>query len=162
MKFMYFSLKYCFIYNRLFWCNHTCYCIKMVSVTLASRYITSVSPYHPRYQSISLMYIRCLIPRNFAELAEAVPIWLVVVLSVFSMWWPRSYKFVKIQFYVCSLCIYITCRHPLFHNDFLFNLTSHGKKLAKGSDYVHTFSSKWIQQRQTSIVSLFCFTFVLI
>ena len=37
----------------------------MVSVTSASRYITSVS---------RSMYIRDLIPRKFAELAEAVPI----------------------------------------------------------------------------------------
>ena len=40
----------------------------------ASRYITSASRYHPRYQSRSSMYIRGLIPWNFAELAEAVPI----------------------------------------------------------------------------------------
>ena len=46
----------------------------MVSVTSASRYITSASHYHPRYQSRSSMYIRGLIPRNFAELAEAVSI----------------------------------------------------------------------------------------
>ena len=46
----------------------------MVSVTPASRYITSASRYHPRYQSRHSMYIRGLIPRNFAELAEAVPI----------------------------------------------------------------------------------------
>ena len=46
----------------------------MLSVTSASRYIKSASRYHPRYQSISSMYIRGLIPRNFAELAEAVPI----------------------------------------------------------------------------------------
>ena len=46
----------------------------MVSVTSTSRYITSASRYHPRYQSRSSMYIRSLIPRNFAELAEAVPI----------------------------------------------------------------------------------------
>ena len=39
----------------------------MVSVTSASRYITSVSRYHPRYQSRSSMYIRGLIPQNFAE-----------------------------------------------------------------------------------------------
>ena len=45
----------------------------MASVTSASRYITSASSYHPRYQSRSSMYIRGLIPRNFAELAEAVP-----------------------------------------------------------------------------------------
>ena len=46
----------------------------MVSVTSVSRYMTSASRYHPRYQSRSSMYIRGLIPRNFAELAEAVPI----------------------------------------------------------------------------------------
>ena len=46
----------------------------MVSVTSASRYIKPVSHYHPRYQSRSSMYIRGLIPRIFAELAEAVPI----------------------------------------------------------------------------------------
>ena len=46
-------------------CNHTCY--GMVSVTSASRY-------HSRYQSRSSAYIRGLIQRNFAELAEAVPI----------------------------------------------------------------------------------------
>ena len=39
----------------------------MVSVTAASRH-------HPRYQRKSSMYIRGLIPRNIAELAEAVPI----------------------------------------------------------------------------------------
>ena len=43
-------------------------------MTTASRYITSASRYHPRYLSRSSMYIRSLIPRNFAELAEAVPI----------------------------------------------------------------------------------------
>ena len=46
----------------------------MVSVTSASRYITSASRYHSRYKSRSSMYILVLIPRNFAELAEAVPI----------------------------------------------------------------------------------------
>ena len=35
-------------------------------------YVTSASRYHQRYQSRSSMYIRGLIPRNFAELAEAV------------------------------------------------------------------------------------------
>ena len=61
-----------FIYNCLFYCNHTCYCVNMVSVTSASRYITSVSGYHPRYQRRSSMYIRGLIPRNFAKSVEAV------------------------------------------------------------------------------------------
>ena len=46
----------------------------MVSVTSASRFATSASRYQPHYQSRSSMYIRGLIPRNFAELAEAVPI----------------------------------------------------------------------------------------
>ena len=46
----------------------------MNSVTLPLRYITSASRYHIRYQSRSSMYIRGLIARNFAELAEAVPI----------------------------------------------------------------------------------------
>ena len=46
----------------------------MVSVTSASRTITSASRYHPRYQSRSSMYISGLIPRKLAELAEAVPI----------------------------------------------------------------------------------------
>ena len=46
----------------------------MVSVTSASRNITSASRYHLRYQSTcrSLMYICGPIPRNFAESAEAV------------------------------------------------------------------------------------------
>ena len=63
-----------FIHNRLFSCNHACYCVNMVSVTSASRYITSASRYHPLYQSRSSMYIRGLIPRNFTELTETVPI----------------------------------------------------------------------------------------
>ena len=42
----------------------------MVSMTSASRYVTSPS----RYQSRSSMYIRGLIPRNYTELAEAVSI----------------------------------------------------------------------------------------
>ena len=50
------------------------FCVNMVSLTSASRYITSALRYHPRCQSRSSMYIRGLIPRNSAELAEAVPI----------------------------------------------------------------------------------------
>ena len=65
---------YKFYLSSLFCCNHTCYCVNMVSVTSASRYITSAPRYPPRYQSRSSMYTRGLIPRNFAELAEAVPI----------------------------------------------------------------------------------------
>ena len=86
MKFMFFSIKYHYSdilwkrnklhLSRLFCCNHTCY-VNMVSVMSAmsaSRYISSTSRHHPRYQSRSSMYILGLIPRNFAELAEAVPI----------------------------------------------------------------------------------------
>ena len=50
-----FVKKNLFIYNRLFCCNNTCYCVEMVSVTSASRY-------HPHYQSRSSMYIRGLNP----------------------------------------------------------------------------------------------------
>ena len=57
----------------LFCCNHTCYCVNMVSVTSASCYIMSASRCHPRYQSRS-SYIRGLSPRNFAELVKVVPI----------------------------------------------------------------------------------------
>ena len=48
----------------------TIYCIGIVSVTSASRYLTSTS----RYQSRPSMYIRGLIPQNSMELAEAVQI----------------------------------------------------------------------------------------
>ena len=51
--------------SHLFCCIHICYCVNMVSVTSASRY-------NPRYQGRSSMYIRGLIPRNFAELVESV------------------------------------------------------------------------------------------
>ena len=67
--------------SRLFCCNHTCIGVNICSVTSASCYIMSVScymtlasRYHLRYQSRSSMYICGLIPQNFAELAEAVPI----------------------------------------------------------------------------------------
>ena len=88
MLFMYLSIKYRysniflkkktkhinFIYNRLFYCNHTCYCVNIVSVTSASCYITSASRYHQRYQSRSSMYICGLISRNSTVLADTVPI----------------------------------------------------------------------------------------
>ena len=60
--------------SHLFYCNQVCYCVNMVSVMPASRYIMSASRYHPRYQSRSSMKINGLIPRNFLELADAVPI----------------------------------------------------------------------------------------
>ena len=84
MKFMVFSINIAIAIfywkkkklhlSRLFCCNHICYCVNMVSVTSVSCYITSASRYHPLYQRRSSMYIHGLIPRNFAELAEAVPI----------------------------------------------------------------------------------------
>ena len=58
----------------------------MVSVTPASRYITSALSYHPRYQSRSSMYIRSLLPLNFAELAKAVPIGLCLMNRVLFAW----------------------------------------------------------------------------
>ena len=72
---MYFSIKYrysdIFLKNiTSFCCNDTCYCVFIVSVTSASRYVTPTS----RYQSRSSMYIRGLIPRNYTELAETVTI----------------------------------------------------------------------------------------
>ena len=54
------------IYNRLLCRNHTCHCVGMVSVTSASRYVTSAS----RYQSRFSIDIRGLIPQNSMELAD--------------------------------------------------------------------------------------------
>ena len=56
-----------FIYNCLFCCNYTCYCVGMVSLTPASRYVTSAS-----HQSRSSVYMGGLIPRNSKTLAGAV------------------------------------------------------------------------------------------
>ena len=80
MKFM--LKKHKLHLSCLFCCNHTCFCVNMVSVTSVSRYITSASRYHPRYQRRSSMYIRGLIPQNFAELAEAVPIGLNIFIHI--------------------------------------------------------------------------------
>ena len=44
--------------------------------------MTSASRYHPCYQSRPSMYIPGLIPRNFAELAKAVPIESVLVVHL--------------------------------------------------------------------------------
>ena len=84
MMLMFFSIKYRYSdillkkhklhLSDLFCFIHPCYCVNIVHVTSALRYKTLASRYHPRYQSRSSMYIRGLIPRNFAELAEAVPI----------------------------------------------------------------------------------------
>ena len=63
----------------------------MVSVTSTSRYIASASRDHPRYKSRSSMYIRGLIPRIFAELAEAVPIAISRV-EIFSRFYFTLYK----------------------------------------------------------------------
>ena len=57
-----------------FSCKYTCHCVTMASAMSASRYLTSASRYHPRYQSRSSMFIHGMFPRMFAELAEAVPI----------------------------------------------------------------------------------------
>ena len=56
-----------FIYNRLFCCNHTCYCVNMISVTLTSHYIMSASLYHlcPRCTSVVWLH---RISRNWPRL----------------------------------------------------------------------------------------------
>ena len=61
------------IYSRLFYCNHICYCVGMVSVRSESRYLTSLS----RSQSRFSMSIRGLITWISMEMAEAVPIVLI-------------------------------------------------------------------------------------
>ena len=55
-------------------------------------YKTSASRYHPRYQSRSSMYIRDLIPQNFAESAEAVPIGAVRCLNYGPNLYPGPYS----------------------------------------------------------------------
>ena len=70
----YFIEKHKLLISPFVLLQYTSYYVNMVSVTSAARYITSASSYHPRYQSKSSMYIRCLIPRNLAELVEAVSI----------------------------------------------------------------------------------------
>ena len=77
---------YNFIYNRLFCCNHTCYCVNIVSVTPAASYITSASRYHPGYQSRSSIYIGGLIPQIFPELAKVLPIGSICELLKISIW----------------------------------------------------------------------------
>ena len=50
-------------YNRLFCCNHTCYCDCMVSVASSSRYATPASRYQSRSSSRSD--------------SKAAPIWVI-------------------------------------------------------------------------------------
>ena len=52
--------------------------VRSASLYITSLYITSASRYHPHYHSRSSMYIRGLIQRYFADLAEAVLIGLVM------------------------------------------------------------------------------------
>ena len=61
---VFFSIKYRYFIgccNRFVYRSRTCYCIDMVSVTSASRNVTSAS----RYQSRPSVYIDCLIQRNW-------------------------------------------------------------------------------------------------
>ena len=113
MKFMYFSMQYRysdillkknninFIYNRLICCNHTCVC--MVSVSSASRYVTSAS----HYQSRSSMNIGGLILRNSTELVEAFrivfscaqnmyPYWHQLLIRELSSYYTNNKTFVNI------------------------------------------------------------------
>ena len=63
------------------------------SVTSASRYITSASRFHPHYQRRSSMYIRGMIPWNFAELAAVVPIGDVLMCRLESGLYCKLVKF---------------------------------------------------------------------
>ena len=80
MKFMFFSIKYRYsdILLKKILTSFKPFVllqsVNVVSLTSALHFITSASCYHPRHQSRSLMYICGLTPRNFVELAEAVPI----------------------------------------------------------------------------------------
>ena len=76
--------------------NHTCYCVNVVSVTSASRYL-------PRYQSRSSMYIRGLIPRNFAGSAEAVAIGYAVCEKEISQMGKASKTPIRARNYKASL-----------------------------------------------------------
>ena len=87
-KYYDFSLKYRYhgdvllkkhnsISKHLFCCNQTCYYAGMVSVTSASRYVTSAS----HYRSISSMYIRGLIKRNLSEVVPIDGVGLQVVIT---------------------------------------------------------------------------------
>ena len=90
----------------------------MVSVTSASRYITSASRYHPRYQSRSSMYIHGLIPRNFAELAEADPIVLLSGGCLAVPWVGQWYVLVTFPGHTNSFAVWSTLTE--FSNEMYF------------------------------------------
>ena len=103
MKFSYSDIllkKHKLQVSHLFCCNHTCYCFNMVSVTSASHYITSASRYHLGYQCRSSMYIHGLIPGNFAEFAEAVPIGVPSEVT-----YHPDYELRLIRVFVCALWV---------------------------------------------------------
>ena len=59
-------------------------------------FITSASRYHSRYQSRSSMYFRGLVPRNFAELTETIPIAASLYARYCMLWNYRHDRFVHI------------------------------------------------------------------
>ena len=83
--------------SRLFCCNHTCHCVNMVSVTSVSRYISSASRYHSRYQSRYSMYIRGLIPRNSEN-------WLRQFRLIFTVPWVGLWLWYFLVILTCFLC----------------------------------------------------------
>ena len=64
-----------FIYNTLFGCTHTCDCVGMVFVKLASRCVMSASHFQSRLST----YIQGLDPRKSRELTDAVSIDVLIV-----------------------------------------------------------------------------------
>ena len=118
-EFWVFSIKYRYLLkkktrklhlSRLICCNYTCYCVIMLSVKSALRY-------RPRYQSRSSMYIRGPIPRNFAELAEAVPIGRHLRTRVTPCFVPLT---------LCMLCIFhdLFCRLLTLFSKLTYSLNS--------------------------------------
>ena len=112
----------------------------MVSVTSASRYVTSVS----HYQSRCLMYIQGLIPRNFTELAEAVPIAILILHSNSSMLGNFS----------CFCCHQLTfLKTNFFPKNYLRNTISVSNSLDPDQDQHSKLFAKVISRQQKSLLT---------
>ena len=88
MKFKCFSKTYRYsdiVLKRqaLFIFNHTSYCVNMVSVTSASRYITSASCYHPGHQSRSSMKYPWFDDTEFHGIGRGFSDWLTYKIAGF-------------------------------------------------------------------------------
>ena len=101
--------------SHLFCCNHTCFCVYMVSMTSRPHNITSASHYHPRYQSKSLMYIRGPNSGNLADFARVFEKCNVTVLTNLIIklpWWSTHLKGAK--HVICAVILSTLWRWP-FH-----------------------------------------------